>query len=135
MKYLLKNIVIKNLAIIVITIILLSFLNCTSETANISQESSNISLTQDPAARITNNGDFDINLDIYNVNGELVASEYNIKSGTTSNWKSFASGEITFVINNSNFDKIVVLDMNKSMAYDMVIDSDNQLASTNPIQL
>ncbi len=133
MKYLLNNIVIKNIAIVLITIVLLSFLNCTTETVDNSQDSSNISLIQEPQARVTNNGTTVVDLEIYDINGILVAQENGIEPGKTSSLKTFSAGETTFVVSSANSDKIIVLDMDAQMTNNMVIASNNQISSNQPI--
>ncbi len=125
MKYLLKN--------IACAIVLLSVLNCTTETENNFQDSSNISQTQEPQARITNNGTLVVNLEIYNVDGILVAQENGIEPGKTSSLKTFNAGETTFVVSSAKSDKIIVLDMDAQMTNNMVIASNNQISSNQPI--
>ncbi len=125
MKYLLKN--------IACAIVLLSFFNCTTETENNFQDSLTISETQEPQARITNNGTLVVNLEIYNVDGILIAKENGIEPGKTSSLKTFNAGETTFVVSSAKSDKIIVLDMDAQMTNNMVIASNNQISSNQPI--
>lgn len=141
MKYLFRN--------IACAILLLSLFNCSTESVDFTQDENLLGTTentevpsidttchsQDPKARVTNNGTLDVSFQIYNESGVLVGHEHDVEPGETSNWKTFASGEITFVVSNSNSDKVIVLDMDTCMAYDMVIGTNNQLDSDQAVNL
>ena len=141
MKYLLKN--------IACAILLLTVFNCTTESVDNPHESLEITQSQEtnsvaptvacsgdsPKARITNNGTLDVNLEIYNESGALVGHEYGIEPGEHSDWKSFSAGETTFAVSNVNADKIIVLDMDACMVYNMVVGENNQLTSSQPTEL
>lgn len=137
MKYLLKN--------IACAILLLSVFNCTTEPVGNNQElnttqSQESTLDdycsgQSPKARITNNGTVNVNLEIFNEAGSLIGHDYGVTPGQTSDWSTFATGVTTFVVSNVNSDKIIVIDMDTCMAYDMVIGTNNQLTSDQPIHL
>ncbi len=141
MKYLLKN--------IACAIVLLTVFNCATEPVDNSQELSQTTQSQDsnsvapavtcngqsPKARITNNGTIDVNLEIYNESGVLVSHEYGVEPGEHSDWKTFVTGETTFVVSNVNADKIIVLDMDTCMIYDMIVGDNNQLTSSQPTDL
>ena len=141
MKYLLR---------IACAIMLLSFFNCTTELVDNQEELFSDTESQDvvidtpeaacfgqsPKARITNNGSVDVNLEIYNESGNLVSDEINaVEPGEVSSWITFSSGETTFVVSNNNASKIIVIDMGNCMAYDMIIGTNNQLTSDQPMHL
>ena len=138
-----KNLL-KNVAIIAITLMLLSFFNCTTKSVDTIQNDSlnasiyqndvvidnnDVTVGQSPSAIIINNGTMVVNLEIYDANGILVGQENNIEPGKTSSLKSFNAGETTFVVSNANLDKIIVLDMDAQMTNSMVIASNNQISS------
>lgn len=138
-----KNLL-KNIAIIAITIMLLSFFNCTTKSVDTIQNDSfnnsiyqndvvidnnDVTVGQSPSALIINNGTLVVNLEIYDANGILVGQENNIEPGKTSSLKSFKAGETTFVVSNVNSDKIIVMDMDAQMTNNMVIASNNQISS------
>ncbi len=149
MKYLLKY--------FVLTVVALSFFNCVVEpmefldgaTNAVVEEIENSVLGeqanpvatdsscdgQDPKARITNNGTVDVDLEIYDVDGNLIASEYGVEPGHHSDWEDFSSGEISFLVSNGSADKLVVIEMSTCMKFDMEIGSNNQLVSDQPEQL
>lgn len=140
MKYLLKY--------FVITVMALSFFNCVVEPMEfqdgynnaIVDEIENLVATevacdnQAPKARIINNSTVEVNLEIYDVDGNLLASEYKIESGHLSDWSDFSAGEITFLINNGSSDKIIVCNMGTCMTFIMEVDANNQI-TTNQVHL
>lgn len=135
MKYLLKN--------IAYAILLFTAFNCTTEPVDNSQqefiesvaqeamfseqESSDDCNGESPKVRIANNGTINVNLEIYDENGSLVDSEHGISTNYVSDWKLLPVGEITFAVSNINADKIVVLDVQTCMNFELDIDSDNNL--------
>lgn len=140
MKYLLN---------IACAILLLTVFNCTTESVDNTQELSEITQSQEtnavasvttcngqnPKAKITNNGSIDVNLEIYNESGVLVGHEYGIEPGGHSDWMTFVVGETSFVVSNVNADKVIVLDMDTCMTYEMVVGTNNQLTSDVPTSL
>ncbi len=149
MKYLLKY--------FALTVLVLSFFNCVVEPMEFLDGTSNALVEeiensvlgeaatavstdsscndQDPKARITNNGTVDVDLEIYDIDGNLIAHEYNLEPGHHSDWKDFSSGEVSFLVSISNSDKLVVVEMGTCMMFDMEIGTNNQLVSDTPIQL
>lgn len=129
--------------------VLMSFLffNCSteaidSETQNLVQTESISSdfpetncANQEPIARLLNNGSLHFDLEIFDEEGQLLYSVYNIHPGTSTDWVDLPVGQITFNVSNSNSSKPVVLDMGNCMAYEMEIGSNNQLMSDQPIHL
>ena len=134
MKYLLKN--------IACAIVILTVFNCTTEPVDNTQELSITTQSQNnnfdvpsvndcngesPIVRIVNNGTINVNFEIYDVNGELVDHEHDIETNYTSDWTILPVGEITFAVSNINADKIVVLDVDTCMSFELLVDHDNQL--------
>ncbi len=134
MKYLLKN--------IACAIMLLSLFNCTTEPVEQSPELSITTQSQDinldtpsvndcndasPKVRIINNGSINVNFEIYDVDGAMVDQEHDIETNYTSDWTDLPIGEITFAVSNINADKIVVLDADTCMIFELLVDTDNQL--------
>lgn len=144
MKYLLKY--------FVITVMALSFFNCVVEPMEFLDGHSNAIVdeiensvpgasavastcdNQVPKARIINNSTVEVNLEIYDVDGNLLASEYNIESGHLSDWSDFSAGEITFLVNNGSSDKIIVCNMETCMTFIIEVDANNQI-TTNQVHL
>lgn len=137
MKYLLKN--------FACAIMLLSLFNCTTEPVeqspelSITNQSESINLDApsvndcndaNSQVRIINNGTINVNFEIYDGTGCLVGQEHNIGTGYTSDWTILPVGEITFAVSNINADKIVVLDVDTCMNYELLIDTDNNLTHT-----
>ena len=125
----------------------LAFFNCSteaidSETQNLVQtESLNSDFpetncsNQDPIARLVNNGSIHFNLEIFDEDGQLLYSIYNIHPGTQTDWLHLPVGLVSFNVSNNNGSKPVVLDMGHCMAYDMEIGPNNQLTSDEPTHL
>ena len=145
MKYLLKY--------FALTVVVLSFFNCVVEPMEFLDGATNAIVeeiensvpgtsandsscnNQDPKARITNNGTVNVDLEIYNVNGDLIASEYNVEPGHHSGWKDFSSGEISFFVSNGSSDKLIVVEMGTCMKFDLEVGANNQLVTDQPEHL
>lgn len=145
MKYLLKY--------FALTVLVLTFSNCVVEpmefldgaTNSIVEEIENSATgatatdsacnNQDPKARITNNGTEDVDLQIYDVAGNLIAQEDDVEPGEQSDWINFSCGETTFLVSNGGSDKLITIEMGTCMMYDMEVGSNNQLVSDQPVQL
>ena len=145
MKYLLKY--------FALTVVVLSFFNCVVEpmefldgaTNSIVEEIENSvpgatatdssCSNQDPMARITNNGTEDVDLQIYDAAGNLIAQEDEIEPGEQSNWINFSCGETAFLVNIGGSDKLITIEMGTCMMFDMEVGSNNQLVSDEPVQL
>ncbi|MBT8265955.1 MAG: hypothetical protein KJO41_02085 [Bacteroidia bacterium] len=86
-----------------------------------------------PEARITNNGTEAIDLDIFDMNGNLLGFVHNLAPGDTSIWISFPTGETLFAVSRDSFeDEKVIYTMNTCMIFDMEVESTNTLSSATP---
>ena len=92
-------------------------------------------INQDPKARITNNGTKEVDLYIYDADGNLIAQENELEPGEQSEWIIFTCGETTFLLSTESSDKMVVIDMGTCMIYDMEIGSNDQLVTDQAVQL
>ncbi|MDT0559188.1 hypothetical protein RM697_11035 [Ichthyenterobacterium sp. W332] len=90
---------------------------------------------EDPTAKITNNSNIVVDMQIYDENGVLINHAYGVPVGGESGWLSFSSGIVSIVISNVNSSKAVELDMGLCMTYHVTIDENNQLDTDIPIQL
>ena len=140
MKYLLKY--------SALTVLFFAFFNCATEPMEFLDGSTNAFVEEienavaaeapcndaDPKARITNNGTVEVNLEIYDVAGNLIGHEYNVEPGQRTEWINFSSGETTFLVNNGSSDKLVVINMGTCMTFNMEVDTNNQV-STNQVHL
>lgn len=133
---------------IALAILLMALYNCTTEAVDISEtatiitedspisEEANACIGMNPEARITNNGDVPIDLDIIDANGDVVGFVHNLLPGNTSVWLSFPPGDILFSVGNDTYeDEKVLYEMGICMIFDMEFSSDNELSSATPIQL
>jgi len=149
MKYLLKY--------FALTVLVFTFFNCAVEpmeflegsTNSIVEEIENSALgdrantvatdssfnNQDPKARIVNNGTVNVDLEIYDADGNIVGRKYGVGPGEHSDWMEFSCGETTFLVSTGSSDKLVVLDMGTCMIYDMEVGSNNQMVSDQAVQL
>lgn len=135
MKNLLKKI---SLAIVVIMFSSCSVEDITSlETeANLT---SNITCNDtNPEARFVNNGTVAFNFKIYDSNMSLLAHFQDVGPGSTTDWTSFAEGELLFTIEETiasgiSDQKMETL-INNCSTFDVTISSNNQLLNNSPIQ-
>ncbi|NNC70278.1 MAG: hypothetical protein HKN90_05570 [Flavobacteriaceae bacterium] len=118
--------------------ILLISASCTNEL--IEQEDMNLEAeritscsSQNPKARITNNGSDDVDLEIFDESGTLLGAAYDVEPGTVSSWKSFSAGVIEFKISTAISVKSIVIDMGTCTGYDVTIDANNHLDTDQPI--
>lgn len=82
-----------------------------------------------PQVRITNNGDVNYNLDVFDEQG-LVGFVHNITPGETSTWITFSEGEMFFAVSNDTYeDKKVLYFMSTCMEFNMEIGTNNELTS------
>ena len=121
---------------------LMVIFSCSNEPVQPDMLLSNENITQDvqcsndaPKARITNNNDIPVDLEIFNESGTLVNHAYGVQPGNVSSWRVFATGVTTFVVSTTESTKTIVIDMDVCMAYDVTIDENNQLDTDQPVQL
>jgi hypothetical protein len=83
---------------------------------------------EDPRARIINNGTNKASVQIKTSNGNTVNIN-NVDPGTSSDYSSYAPGNVTFTItvNGNNYEKTV--DMQECFEYDIAIDQNNNITS------
>ncbi len=135
MKYLLKN--------IACAIVLLTVFNCTTEPVDNTTEefsltthSQEFNLTdncegENPEARVTNNSNTDVLFMVYDENAVKVLEIPSVAINTTTDWADIPVGEATFVVvNNVGGDKIIVLEVDTCMGFDLSIDANNNVNYT-----
>ena len=88
------------------------------------------SVSQDPRARIINNGTQKASVQIKTSNGNTVNIN-NVDPSTSSAYSSYAAGLVTFTItvNSNNYVKIV--DIGNGYDYDIAIDASNVITSVS----
>ncbi len=84
---------------------------------------------EDPSARILNNGTQKASVQIKTSGGNTVNIN-NVDPGTSSNYSSYAIGQVTFTIKIKNIDYVKTVDLNKCYYYDIAIDANNNITST-----
>ncbi|MBT8258176.1 MAG: hypothetical protein HKN00_14310 [Flavobacteriaceae bacterium] len=100
---------------------------------NISLEANDVCVGSNPEARISNNGNVAMNLDIIDEDDNVVGYVHNLLPGNTSGWISFPPGEILFSVSNDVVeDEKVVYTMSTCMIFDLEVDIDNKLTSAEP---
>ena len=89
-----------------------------------------------PKTRLINNGTISFDLQVINENGVAEITITSIDPGITTAWNEFAVGEVLFSVSNNtpmtNDDKVVI-NMETCMGYEIVINSDNEIESYDPI--
>lgn len=83
---------------------------------------------ENPEVKLINNGTTTVNLEVYDVNGNLLFYKYNVDGETS--FAQIAPGEITFAVSNINADKLVVLNVSLCQEYILLVDANNQLTYT-----
>lgn len=125
--------------------ILLVSISCTTESVDSvqfnelnQQELNDPCVDQDPISRVVNNGTVSFDFKVIDDQGVVLVEIPNIPASTTTSWVSFPQGEILFSLDSDqtlvNDDK-VVLQMGTCMAYEIEIDSNNQIVSYTPTAL
>ena len=84
---------------------------------------------EDPRARIINNGTQKASVQIKTTGGNTVNIN-NVDPGTTSDYSSYASGQVTFTITVKSTPFVKITDMSKCYDYDIAIDANNNITST-----
>lgn len=85
---------------------------------------------EDPRARIINNGTKMVSVQIMTTGGNT-ENINNIAPGTTSEYRSYAPGDVTFTITVDNYNKYTkTISMAHCYEYDIAIDANNQIVST-----
>jgi hypothetical protein len=89
-----------------------------------------------PKTRLINNGTVAFQLQVISEDGVPEITIPNIGPGVTTNWNNFNSGDMLFSVTNSEpmvSDEKVNIQMDTCMAYEIVINSNNQITSFIPI--
>ena len=92
-------------------------------------------LDEEPKARVTNNSNILVDMEIFDEEGILINSVYGVHTGADSEWQSFATGIISVVISTEQSTKAIRMDMGSCMTYHVTIDENYQLDTHLPIQL
>ncbi|MFP4845949.1 hypothetical protein [Winogradskyella sp. PE311] len=95
-------------------------------------------IDDDPITRVINNGTIAFDLKVIDDQGNVLVDIVSIPPSTTTSWASFVPGEILFSIDGNDAaasDEKVVLQMNTCMAYEIEIDSNNEVVSYTPTTL
>ncbi|MCB0400376.1 MAG: hypothetical protein KDD26_12340 [Winogradskyella sp.] len=93
---------------------------------------------QDPITRVINNGTVTIDFKVVDSDGVVLVDIPNIPANTTTSWASFEEGDVLFSIDSNQTsvsDEKVQLTMGSCMAYEIEIDSNNEIVSYTPIIL
>jgi hypothetical protein len=137
-----KNLL-KFIPFLVIALVLKS---CTAEISesfdvdgNFEPQQDSMCIDDDPITRVVNNGTTTFSLKVVrNSDGIVVVNIPNIPSNTTTSWASFSAEEYVFSIealDGSIPDDKVLIQMDQCMAFDIEIDSNNQIVSYVPTML
>ena len=84
---------------------------------------------EDPRARIINNGTQKASVQIKTSGGNTVNIN-NVDPGTSSEYSSYAKGQVTFTITVKSVDYVKSFDMGKCYEYDIAIDANNNITSS-----
>ncbi len=84
---------------------------------------------EDPRARIINNGTDKASVQIKTTGGNTVNIN-NIEPGTSSDYSSYAAGEVMFTISVNSNDYVAIVDMGNCYEYDIAIDANNVIVTT-----
>lgn len=83
---------------------------------------------EDPRARIVNNGTKDASVQI-KTSGGNTENINNVPAGTTSEYRSYAPGTVTFTISVDQKDFEKTVQMEECFEYDIAIDANNNVTS------
>ncbi|MUU77271.1 hypothetical protein [Winogradskyella endarachnes] len=93
---------------------------------------------EDPKTRVINNGTVAFDLLVVQNDATPVVTIFNIPPNSTTSWANFNEGEYVFALNCSDqnvSDDKVQLQMDNCTAFEIEIDSNNQIVSYVPIVL
>ena len=120
----------------------IAFVGCTTEPVDAEEptlENPQIADTNctgdDPKAKITNDSDIIVDMEIFDQNGVLLNHSYGVHPGQESDWKFFTEGQVIVIITTESTFKAVPLDMGLCMAYHVTINENYQLDTDQPTQL
>ena len=83
---------------------------------------------EEPRARISNNGTVSVDVQIKTSDGNTVNIN-NVAPGTTSEFKNYAAGEVTFTIVVNKVTAEKTIPMSDCFEYDISIDANNNITS------
>lgn len=95
-------------------------------------------LNEDPKTRVVNNGTVPFNLEVVAADGSIVVSILNIPPNTTTSWATFDEAELMFSLKGSNLDVSddkVLLQMDNCTAFEIEVDTNNEIVSYIPTVL
>ena len=90
---------------------------------------------QDPITRVINNGTVTVDFKVVDSDGVVLVDISGIPASTTTSWASFEEGEVLFSIDSNQTlvsDDKVLLNMDSCMAYEIEINSNNEIVSYTP---
>lgn len=90
---------------------------------------------QDPITRVINNGTVNVDFKVIDSDGVVLVDIPSIPASTTTSWASFEEGEVLFSIDSNQTlvsDDKVLLNMDSCMAYEIEINSNNEIVSYTP---
>lgn len=123
----------------------LTLLTCTSDSAenelSLDLNPSQLNepcVGQLPITRVINNGTVSIDFKVIDIDGVVLVDIPSIPASTTTSWASFDEGVVLFSIDTNQTlvsDDKVELNMESCMAYEIEINSNNEVVSYLPIYL
>ena len=84
---------------------------------------------EDPRARIINNGMNKAGVQIKTSGGNTVNIN-DVAAGSSSDYNSYAAGQVTFTVKINNVDYSKTVDMSQCFDYDIAIDVNNNITTT-----
>ena len=84
---------------------------------------------EDPRARVTNNGTKDASVQI-KTSGGNTENINNVSPGTSSEYRNYAPGLVTFTVSVDQNDYVKTVEMLECFEYDIAIDGNNNITST-----
>lgn len=83
---------------------------------------------ENPRARITNNSNSSVSVQIMTTGGNTVNIN-NIAPGSTSDYANYAAGLVTFTVKITGVDYVKSVEMELCYEYDIVVDANNNITS------
>jgi hypothetical protein len=105
------------IGIVVVALFIISFSSCKK------------CKNEDPRARVTNNGTAVASVQIKTSNGNT-ENINNVAAGTSSEYKSYAPGEVTFTITVDRVNYVKAVPMASCFEYNIAIDANNNITTT-----
>lgn len=113
----------------------LVLLTSSCSTDNFKQDLTTLDSTESFAARFINETMAQVDLIVYDFDGNVVSTNQSINPGESFDIASLSSKEATFVIGTGTSDRIVSMDINSKNSYHIILNEDSAISTIQTARL